>query len=173
MDKTQEAKFMRELNLWCYHHIAIRDKIESEKVKAQSQWDDDSDQTFLEDKLFINKMTQRYTFDNEYILKYLDKVTLIKLTDTYTKSITNKYEPGEQKDAGTILSNKLQKVIKKQNLEEERDSIAFYNIQELGRGTFGAVCKMTTNSVVVGTEVKIAVKSIFDRPKSRERLSKG
>ena len=83
------------------------------------------------------------------------------------KSKTNKYEPGEQRDAGTIISNKLQKVIKNQNLEEERDSIAFYNIQELGSGAFGSVNRITTNSTVVGLEVKIAVKTIFDKSKDK------
>ena len=50
----------------------------------------------------------------------------------------------------------LHKAIKNQNLEEEKDSIAFYDIQELGEGAFGTVNLITTNPVVVGTEVKIA-----------------
>ena len=64
----------------------------------------------------------------------------------------------------------LNKVIKNQNLEEEKDWIAFYNIQELGKGTFGAVSRITTNSVVVGIEAKIAVKTRFDKPKGNGYL---
>ena len=156
---------MWELNLWCYKYKDILDKIESEMLEDKSQWDDDSDQTFINDKSFINDMTQRYIEENQFIWGYLKRASLVDLTDAYLKSKSNKYEPGEQRDAGTIISNMLNKVIKNQNLEEEKDWIAFYNVQELGRGTFGAVSRITTNSVVVGIEAKIAVKTIFDKPK--------
>ena len=44
---------------------------------------------------------------------------------------------------------------------------------ELGKGTFGAVNLLTTNPIVVGVEAKIAVKSIFDKPKANKTLSNG
>ena len=62
-----QLKNKRELNIWCFQYKSIQDKIETQKLEELSQWDDDSDQTLIEDKLFIDKMNKRYTEDNESI----------------------------------------------------------------------------------------------------------
>ena len=118
-------------------------------------------------------MTKRFAEENQYINEYLTSISLAELTDAYIKSKTNKFEPGEQKDIGTIISHMLHKVIKNQNLEEEKDWAAFYSMIELGSGAFGAVNLLTTNPIVVGVEAKIAVKSIFDKAKANKSLSNG
>ena len=111
----------QEIDQWCYKLKVNLNKIEAERLEELSQWDHFSDQTLYEDKQFIDKMTKEYTRDNYLVLEYLEEVPLDDLTDAYTKSKNNKYEPGPQKDTGNFISNMLSKVIQNQNLEEERD----------------------------------------------------
>ena len=66
-NKKQEKEFMWEINLWCYQYKAILDKIESEKLEELSRWDDIFDTTLTEDKLFIDKMTEKYQNENKDI----------------------------------------------------------------------------------------------------------
>ena len=77
-------------------------------------------QSFFKQKQLIDKMTKWYAKENYSILNYLKKVTLAEWTDAYIKSSTNNYEPGEQKEANTLISSMLQKAKKDQNLEEEK-----------------------------------------------------
>ena len=114
-------KNRRELNVWCFQYKSIQDKIETQKLEELSQWDDDTDQTLNDEKLLIDKMTKRFAEENQFVCEYLNTVSLNELTDAYIKSKTNKFEPGEQRDIGTIISHMLNKVIKNQNFEEEKD----------------------------------------------------
>ena len=61
----QREEFLREFLQWCYKHKDILGKIQSEKLEELSDWNNSSDQTFIEDKLFIDKMTEMYQNDNE------------------------------------------------------------------------------------------------------------
>ena len=119
--KILKLKNRRELNVWCFQYKSIQDKIETQKLEELSQWDDGTDKVLKDEKLFIDKMTKRFAEENQYINEYLTSISLAELTDAYIKSKTNKFEPGEQKDIGTIISHMLHKVIKNQNLEEEKD----------------------------------------------------
>ena len=133
-------------------------KIDSDKLEKLSQWDEKTDHAFFEDKSFIDKMTKLYKKHTSNLEKYLNIIPFDELFDAYQKTKTKTYEPATQKDI-TIISNMLKKGFKNQNLEEEADSLAFYNIKNLGEGAFGKVRLITTNFVFFGTEVKIAVKT--------------
>ena len=67
MNFERSKELQQELNQWCYQHKDILAKIQKERLEELSYWDDSSDHTFIEDKLFIDKMTEQYTKDNEYI----------------------------------------------------------------------------------------------------------
>ena len=101
----------------------------------------------------------------------MNTLTLNELADAYQKTKTKTYEPGIQKNI-TIISNMLKKGFKNQNFEEEVDSPAFYNVKKLGKGAFGKVRLTTTNSTIFGTEVKIAVKTIFGKTNDK-KIEKG
>ena len=166
LSKEKRDEFIWGLNLWCYEYKDIMNKIDLEKLKELSQWDDKIDYAFIEDKSFIDKMTELYIEYISSLEDYINTLTLDELADAYLKTKTKTYEPGMQKNI-TIISNLLKKGFINQNLEEEADSVAFCNIKKLGQGAFGVVRLITTNSVVFGTEVKIAVKTIFDKPNDK------
>ena len=120
----------------------------------------------------IDKTINKYKTWVWEIEDYLRSVPYTKWVDAYLKSSANKYEPGELKDVGTSIFNELNKVIKTQMLDDEADSLAFYKIRELGKGACGTVELVKTNSTVVGTEAKIAVKTLTQKAKHNKKINK-
>ena len=171
LNKEKRDEFIHGLNLWCYEYKDIMNKIDSEKLEELSQWDNKTDHTFIEDKKLIYMMTELYKKHTSNLEKYMNILPFDKLSDAYQKIKTKMYEPGMQKNI-TIISNMLKKGFKNQNFDEEADSPAFYNFKELGQGAFGKVRLMTTNSIVFGDAVKIAVKTIFDKTNDK-KIDKG
>ena len=137
-------------------------KIGLEKLEESSQWDNKTDHTFIEDKKLIYMMTELYKKHTPNLEKYINIIPFDKLSDAYQWTKTKTYEPGMQKNI-TIISNMLKKGFKNLNFEEEVGLLAFYNVKELGKGAFGKVKLTTTNSTVFEIEVKITVKTIFDK----------
>ena len=165
LNKEKRDEFIHELNRWCYEYKDVMSKIDLEKLEELSQWDDKTDRAFIKDKYFIDDITELYKKQTSDLEKYMNAITLDELFDAYQK--TKMYEPGMQKNI-TIISNMLKKGFKNQNFEEEADSPAFYNVKELGQGAFGKVRLITTNSIVFGDAVKVAVKTIFDKTNDKE-----
>ena len=163
--KNDYQNLFREINIWCFKYKIILNRISSEKLDKLSEWDHKLDKYLVPRKILVDKLISQTTTKILIVEKYFTEVPFVEWVDAYLRSDTKKYEPGQLKDAGTTISNELNRVIKKQSLEDEKDSLAFYDIRELGEGAFGVVRLLKTNSVIVGTEVKIAVKTIKSNSK--------
>ena len=159
LNEEDKNAFMWSLNNWCFVYKVIMDKIDSEKLEELSEWEDDTDQAFIEEKSFFDEMMEIYKEENEYIERYIEVVPFNELVESYQKFNTRNYEPGEQIDVASIILDHFDKAIKNMYLHQD-DNQAFYNVRELGKGSFGTVRLMTTNPVVFGIEVNVAVKAV-------------
>ena len=102
-------------------------------------------------------MQQPYLLSN----KYFTNVPFFEWVDTFWKSETEKYEPGELKDVGTSISNEFERLQNNEILEDEKDSLAFYDIWKLGDiSGYGSLRLAITNPTITGIQVKTAIKTI-------------
>ena len=95
----------------------------------RSEWDKQKDHKLKAKKLKLDAKIKRYKAWNSITKKYKAGVPFVEWVKAYVKSETEKYEPGELLDVGTAISIELNKTINKQNLEDEKNSLAFYYIK--------------------------------------------
>ena len=155
--------FTKNLKIRWFEYKNITNRICSENFQKLTWWEDENDKTLQNIKMNIDHVIEDYQKENSTIDKYLRVVPFAQLVDAYIKSDTKKYEPGELKDSGTFISDELRKQIKNKKFEDEADSLAFYIIKKLGKGSFGTVKQIKTNPTIIGTEVMIALKTIFNK----------
>ena len=158
---------IRELKIWCFDYKKFINRIDFEKLDELSKWEDNSIKAFKAEKLNIEMRIRRYIRENLLIFNYLGDIPFYELIDAYIKSDNNEYQPEALKDVSTAISNELNRTIKDTNLDDETNSLAFYFISKLGKGGFGEVNLVSTNPIIIGTEARIAVKSIKREQKDK------
>ena len=159
LQQSKDLNFIKKLKLLVLYIQNAKNIIDAKNLEENSNWNDWQDSKLKIQKLKLGMKIQRYRDSSAITTKYLKEIPLIQWVKEYFKLQQCYYKPGKLKDVNTAIQVELNKMINNQDLEDETDSLEFHYVMKLGEGSFGIVTLVKTNTIIIGVEVEIAVKS--------------